>query len=278
MTNPSNVLHYEGCNFLRQRLLLSTLSGRPVKFTNIRHLDESPGLRGIPTLLTLIYFTYTYTTQQSFSMLPCSKIHTADFEVNLLKLIDQVTNGAKIDINATGTAFFYQPGLIQGGSFEFDCETERGIGYYLEMLLFLAPFCKKPLRVTLTGVTNCKSDLSPDFLKSVWLPVLRKFMLDSEDLDIKVFVHYKQLPLAFFIFLPSIWSEYAKFFDSNPICYKQFSKIIRKDNFFIEITLLNIFFVITYLCKSQKISNHTAWFFLFEKHEQLCTYLVTYLF
>ncbi|TSL28227.1 RNA 3'-terminal phosphate cyclase-like protein [Bagarius yarrelli] len=39
-------LSYEGCNFLRQRLVLSTLSGKKVKVRNIRSRDDNPGLRG----------------------------------------------------------------------------------------------------------------------------------------------------------------------------------------------------------------------------------------
>ena len=42
----SQVLKYEGCNFLRQRLVLSTLSSRPVRITNIREDADEPGLRG----------------------------------------------------------------------------------------------------------------------------------------------------------------------------------------------------------------------------------------
>ena len=42
----SQVLRYEGCNFLRQRLVLSTLSSRPVRITNIREDADEPGLRG----------------------------------------------------------------------------------------------------------------------------------------------------------------------------------------------------------------------------------------
>lgn len=42
----NNVLIYEGCNYLRYRLLLSTLSGKPVRITNIRIKDDNPGLRG----------------------------------------------------------------------------------------------------------------------------------------------------------------------------------------------------------------------------------------
>jgi RNA 3'-terminal phosphate cyclase-like protein len=41
-----------------------------------------------------------------------------------------------------------------GGKVNHECNPARGIGYYLEALLCLAPFCKNPLDVTLTGVTN----------------------------------------------------------------------------------------------------------------------------
>lgn len=42
----SHGLAYDGCNFFRQRLVLSTLSGKRVKISNIRSKDENPGLRG----------------------------------------------------------------------------------------------------------------------------------------------------------------------------------------------------------------------------------------
>lgn len=42
----NKVLIYEGSNYLRYRLLLSTLSGKPVKITDIRTKDNDPGLRG----------------------------------------------------------------------------------------------------------------------------------------------------------------------------------------------------------------------------------------
>ena len=42
----NNILMYEGCNYLRYRLLLSTLSGKPVRIINIRIKDDDPGLKG----------------------------------------------------------------------------------------------------------------------------------------------------------------------------------------------------------------------------------------
>lgn len=51
----SRVLTYEGCNFFRQRLVLATLSSRPVRITKIREDAEEPGLRGMcKRFLTLV--------------------------------------------------------------------------------------------------------------------------------------------------------------------------------------------------------------------------------
>ena len=41
------MLTFEGCNFFRQRLVLSTLSGKAIKIIHIRDKDEQPGLTGI---------------------------------------------------------------------------------------------------------------------------------------------------------------------------------------------------------------------------------------
>ena len=45
--NMAADLTYEGCNFYRQRLVLSTLSGKSVRIKNIRSFDDDPGLKGI---------------------------------------------------------------------------------------------------------------------------------------------------------------------------------------------------------------------------------------
>ena len=42
----TKVLKYEGCNFFRQRLVLATLSSRPVQISEIRSDADDPGLRG----------------------------------------------------------------------------------------------------------------------------------------------------------------------------------------------------------------------------------------
>ncbi|XP_022105535.1 RNA 3'-terminal phosphate cyclase-like protein [Acanthaster planci] len=146
-------MKYEGCNFFRQRLVLATLSGKPVKIVKIRHKDDDPGLR--------------------------------DFEASLIRLLDKVTNGSRIEVNETGTSVLYQPGLLSGGTIEHDCSTQRAIGYYLEALVCLAPFMKKPIKAVLRGVTNDQVDPSVDIIRTVTFPILRKFYID-EGLELKI--------------------------------------------------------------------------------------------
>ncbi|XP_007229717.2 RNA 3'-terminal phosphate cyclase-like protein [Astyanax mexicanus] len=147
-------LSYDGCNFFRQRLILSTLSGKRVKIREIRSREDEPGLR--------------------------------DFEASFIRLLDKVTNGTRIEINQTGTVLFYQPGLLYGGSVEHECNLQRSIGYYLEGLLMLAPFMKNSLKAVLKGVTNDPTDPSVDLLKATAIPLMKKFGIDGEGLEIKV--------------------------------------------------------------------------------------------
>jgi len=154
MAANANVLNFEGSNYLRQRLVLSTLSGRSIKIKKIRYKDESPGLN--------------------------------EYEANFLKLLDKITNGSTIEINETGSAIYYQPGMLIGGHQEHECNLQRSIGYYLESILCLAPFCKAPLDITLKGVTNDRTDPSVDMIKLSSLPVLKRFIGTDEGLELKI--------------------------------------------------------------------------------------------
>ena len=63
-------------------------------------------------------------------------------------------------IVSQGTSITYKPGLLYGGAIEHQCSCQRSIGYYLEGIICLAPFCKKPISLKLTGVTNDDTDPS----------------------------------------------------------------------------------------------------------------------
>lgn len=59
-----------------------------------------------------------------------------------------------------GTAILLKPGIISGGPITHECPLSRAIGYYLEPVIMLAPFAKKPLQLTLKGITTDENDLS----------------------------------------------------------------------------------------------------------------------
>ena len=128
------ILRFRSHRYLRQRLLLAVLSGNSIRVDQIRSEDVHVGLR--------------------------------DYEINLLRLLEKVTNGSTIEISVTGerfmnevssrlgTSFLFHPGLMPGGSYTHTCHVGRSIGYYLELLIPLAPFCKKAFDITLHGITG----------------------------------------------------------------------------------------------------------------------------
>lgn len=92
----NDVLVYKGSNFFRQRLLLSTLSGRAMRIEEIRSSHDDPGLR--------------------------------EYEVNLIRLLDKVTNGTRVELSETGTSVYFQPGILIGGHINHACCPKRGVG------------------------------------------------------------------------------------------------------------------------------------------------------
>lgn len=150
----NNLLTYRGSNFLKQRLILSSLSGKPIRIVDIRNLDAEPGLRG--------------------------------YEISLIRLLDKVSNGSQIEISPTGTSVYYRPGLLNGGYIQHTCCPERGIGYYLDALIALGPFCKTALHCSLKGVTNSKECPSVDYIKGSAMATLKKFLVVDDGLELKV--------------------------------------------------------------------------------------------
>jgi len=145
----STHLRYQGSNFLRQRLVLATVSGRPIVVSDIRIHDEEPGLR--------------------------------DYEASFVRLLDKICDGSDINIDETGTVLRYRPGQIVGGDdLVHNCPTSRGLAYFLEGLIFLAPFAKRPLSIRLRGITNGGPDVTCDTLRTATLPLLAKFGINEE--------------------------------------------------------------------------------------------------
>lgn len=67
-----DLVRFSTHRYLRQRLVLAILSGKSLRVDNIRPDDVHVGLR--------------------------------DYEINLLRLVEKVTNGSTIEISVTGTS------------------------------------------------------------------------------------------------------------------------------------------------------------------------------
>ncbi|KAF7990466.1 hypothetical protein HCN44_000271 [Aphidius gifuensis] len=131
---------YSGSNFIKYRLLLSTLFGKPVTIKNIQLNPDEPGAK--------------------------------DYQVSLIRLLDKLTNGSQFELNDTGSVLTYIPGLLIGGELEHDCSLQRGIGYFLEAVMILAPFCKLPMDIKLRG-----------FCSPI---ILKKFIFGHCDVDLTI--------------------------------------------------------------------------------------------
>jgi RNA 3'-terminal phosphate cyclase-like protein len=91
-----NVLTFRGSSYLKHRLILATLSGKAIKITDIR--VNNGGLQ--------------------------------EFEVNLIRLIDKLTNGTRIKLHPSGTELDFTPGMLHGGAIEHQCCVEKSIGEF----------------------------------------------------------------------------------------------------------------------------------------------------
>ncbi|KMT11218.1 hypothetical protein BVRB_5g110520 [Beta vulgaris subsp. vulgaris] len=151
----TNYMRFQGSQNLRLRLLLSTLSSTPILIDQIRSNETIPGLR--------------------------------PHEVSLLRLLEKVCDDCHVEINETGTKLKYKPGIVMGGKYlTHDCGLSRSIGYFLEPLIVLGLFGKRPLSINLKGITNDAKDPSVDTFRSTTLNILKRFGVPSEGLQLKI--------------------------------------------------------------------------------------------
>ncbi|CAL5370620.1 unnamed protein product [Camellia sinensis] len=145
----------KGSQNLRQRLVLSTLASTPIVIEDIRADETWPGL--------------------------------CPHEVSFLRLLEKISDDCVVKINETGTKLKYEPGIVNGGKhLVHDCGVSRSVGYFLEPLIVLGLFGKKPLSIRLKGITNDSKDPSVDTFRSTTLPILKHFGVPSEGLDLKI--------------------------------------------------------------------------------------------
>ncbi|EME79136.1 uncharacterized protein MYCFIDRAFT_50976 [Pseudocercospora fijiensis CIRAD86] len=172
MTTPPSppALKFTGSRHLVQRLVLATLTGRPVRISQIRASSHTaPGL--------------------------------APHEVSFLRLLDAITNGSQIEFSYTGTTVLYKPGLITGSvtghgasggviRHELPADCTRGASYFLIPLCLLAPFSKAPVNVLLTGpgvITSATptGDVSVDTVRTAILPLFKSYGIDR-NLELRI--------------------------------------------------------------------------------------------
>ena len=162
---PQEPLRLSSQKSLAHRLILSTLTGRAVRFERIR---------------------------------PSSLTHTglAPHEISFLRLLEAVTNGSQFVIGHTGTELLYKPGLITGSApgsgasggvikHELPAECTRGVSYFLIPLCLLAPFSKAPFNVLFTGpgvITSATTsgDMSADSVRTAILPLYAQFGISNK--------------------------------------------------------------------------------------------------
>ncbi|KAF8743635.1 hypothetical protein AX14_001693 [Amanita brunnescens Koide BX004] len=153
MAQNGSLIKFSGHQHFRSRIVLSILSGKHVKIEKIRPEDKNPGLR--------------------------------DYEISLLRLLESITNGTVIEISVTGTAILLKPGIISGGPITHECPLSRSVGYFLDPVIMLAPFSKRPVQLTIRGITTDEHDLSVDLIRTVTLPHLQLFGI-SEGLELRI--------------------------------------------------------------------------------------------
>jgi RNA 3'-terminal phosphate cyclase-like protein len=171
-TPQTKYIRFTGHQQFIQRLVLSTLTGRPIHISKIR--SSSPTNPGL-----------------------------APHEVSFLRLLEAITNGSSMQISYTGTTITYHPGLITGAAPGFGAGDDnviehsipatctRGVTYFLLPLCILAPFSKAHMNVRFTGpgvITSATEtgDLSIDSFRTAILPIFDLFGIPTARVELRV--------------------------------------------------------------------------------------------
>ncbi|KAI3378362.1 hypothetical protein SNEBB_004613 [Seison nebaliae] len=151
-------INYSGEESFRQRLILSSLFRRPIIIQNIRcNSDDFIGLK--------------------------------NYEMKLLVIIDELSNGSQIEVNKSGTRIVYFPGSLCGGNIEVDLrDSERSVGYFIEFLFPLCVFSSSSVKCNFINcVTHDNIDPTPEELEMQLHMIMNNFLPlpDKEFIKIK---------------------------------------------------------------------------------------------
>ena len=124
--NKSANLEYEGCNYMRLRLVLATLSGKSLKIKNIRSKDTSPGL--------------------------------TVYESSLIRLFDKITNGSRIQVRID-----HRDEYLERSDELFSGRSIKHLQYGLRLVLLLLGAGLKTDQTRIFGTTNSPTSQRASF-------------------------------------------------------------------------------------------------------------------
>lgn len=144
----------KGAENFRHRIILSLLSRKSIKIEDIRVSEKEPGLK------SKFFYLLDYET------------YFLDF------VVDHLTTGSRVKIEDHGRSVLFYPGVVLGGQIDFDCGVDASIVYFLEPVLFIAPFSRHPIQLKLSGKTFGEGYISIDAFRFQHLELLKKFNCD----------------------------------------------------------------------------------------------------
>lgn len=129
-----------GGQMLRTSLVLSLLTGQPFRIERIRSGRSQPGLK--------------------------------PQHAHILKALLMMSDSGVDTMEPGATAVTFQPGRLQGGTFQLDVGTAGAIPLVLQTVLPAALFAPAPVSFTISGGTDVRGAMSMDFWRLVLLPFL----------------------------------------------------------------------------------------------------------
>ncbi|MBS3169397.1 RNA 3'-terminal phosphate cyclase [Candidatus Woesearchaeota archaeon] len=140
-----------GGAIVRVALALSTFTGQEFKVTEIRAGRPQPGLKAQ---------------------------HLA-----AIKALKKICNAETNEVQLGSRELWYKPGKIKAGKYEFDIGTAGSITLFLQAIILPCLFAPKKMTLIVKGGTSGKWQASVDYLQSVLLPQLKRFV---EKIELKI--------------------------------------------------------------------------------------------
>jgi RNA 3'-terminal phosphate cyclase len=140
-----------GGALVRTALAISTLTGKPFEVNNIRAGRPNPGLKAQ--------------------------------HLTAIKALKEICGSKTSDVELGTEEFWYHPGKIKRGIYEFDIGTAGSISLFLQAVTLPCLFAPGKVTIKVKGGTCGKWQASVDYLQNVLLPHLQKFV---DKIELKV--------------------------------------------------------------------------------------------